>query len=214
LRFYNAKNAIVFGDTRIAVNRMTQRFNNRGFSVVALSGELSQKERTNALQAMREGRAQVCIATDVAARGLDLPDLELVIHADVPKNREALLHRSGRTGRAGRKGVSVLIVTPKRRRNAERLLRDANITAEWSGPPSATEIIARDNERLLADMTLEKEVSDEERTMVMRLLKAYTPEHIATAFIRQYREGRSAPEELNHSAYDPSQDDRGITFTK
>jgi len=209
LRFYNAKNAIVFGDTRIAVNRMTQRFNNRGFSVVALSGELSQKERSNALQAMRDGRAQVCIATDVAARGLDLPDLELVIHADVPKNREALLHRSGRTGRAGRKGVSVLIITPKRRRNAERLLKGANITAEWSEPPSADEIIARDNERLLADMTLESEVSDEERTMVTRLLKAYSPEHIATAFIRQYREGQSAPEELTHSAYDPSQDDHG-----
>ena len=209
LRFYNAKNAIVFGDTRVAVNRMTQRFNNRGFSVVALSGELSQKERTNALQALRDGRAQVCIATDVAARGLDLPDLELVIHADVPKNREALLHRSGRTGRAGRKGVSTLIVTPKRRRNAERLLRDANITAEWSGPPSAAEIIERDNERLLGEMTLKSEVNEEERTMVKRLLKAYSAEHIATAFIRQYREGQSAPEELTHSAYDPSETDRG-----
>ena len=209
LRFYNAKNAIVFGDTRVAVNRMTQRFNNRGFSVVALSGELSQKERSNALQALRDGRAQVCIATDVAARGLDLPDLELVIHADVPKNREALLHRSGRTGRAGRKGVSALIVTPKRRRNAERLLRDANITAEWSGPPTAAEIIEVDNERLLGGMTLDSEVNDEERTMVARLLKAYSAEHIATAFIRQYREGQSAPEELTHSAYDPSQDDRG-----
>ena len=209
LRFYNAKNAIVFGDTRVAVNRMTQRFNNRGFSVVALSGELSQKERTNALQSLRDGRAQVCIATDVAARGLDLPDLELVIHAEVPKNREALLHRSGRTGRAGRKGVSALIVTPKRRRAAERLLRDANITAEWSGAPSAEEIIEVDNERLLGDMTLDSEVSEEERTMVARLLKAHTPEHIATAFIRQYRAGKSAPEELTHSAYDPSQEDRG-----
>jgi len=182
LRYYNAKNAIVFGDTRVAVNRMTQRFNNRGFSVVALSGELSQKERSSALQAMRDGRAQVCIATDVAARGLDLPDLELVIHADVPKNREALLHRSGRTGRAGRKGVSALIVTPNRRRNAERLLGSAKITAEWGAPPSSAEIIQRDNERLLAGMTLEGEVSDEERTMVARLLKAYSPEHIATSF--------------------------------
>ena len=203
LRYYNAKNAIVFGDTRVAVNRMTQRFNNRGFSVVALSGELSQKERSSALQAMRDGRAQVCIATDVAARGLDLPDLELVIHADVPKNRAALLHRSGRTGRAGRKGVSALIVTPNRRRNAERLLGSAKITAEWGAPPSSAEIIQRDNERLLAGMTLEGEVSDEERTMVARLLKAYSPEHIATSFIRQYRAGQSAPEELTHVAYDP-----------
>jgi len=205
LRYYNAKNAIVFGDTRIAVNRMTQRFNNRGFSVVALSGELSQKERSHALQALRDGRAQVCIATDVAARGLDLPDLELVIHADVPKNREALLHRSGRTGRAGRKGVSTLIVTPNRRRNAERLLRDANITAEWSSPPSAAEIIERDNTRMLEDMTLGNEVTEEERTMVARLLKSYSSEHIATAFIRQYRAGQSAPEELTHSAYDPDE---------
>lgn len=208
LRYYNAKNAIVFGDTRVAVNRMTQRFNNRGFAVVALSGELSQKERTNALQALRDGRAQVCIATDVAARGLDLPDLELVIHADVPKNRESLLHRSGRTGRAGRKGVSAIIITPNRRRNAERLLRDAKITAQWSGAPSAQDIIARDNERLFADMTLDTEISSEERDMVTRLLKAYTPEHITAAFLRLYRAGQSAPEELTHSAYDPSVDSK------
>jgi ATP-dependent RNA helicase DeaD len=214
LRFYNAKNAIVFGDTRIAVNRMTQRFNNRGFSVVALSGELSQAERSQALQALRDGRAQVCIATDVAARGLDLPDLELVIHADIPKNREALLHRSGRTGRAGRKGVSALIVTPNRRRNAERLLRDANITADWGVPPGADEIIKRDNERLLDNMTLDSEVTEEERTMVKRLLKAHSPEHIAAAFIRKTREGQSAPEELSNAAYTPGKDDRGGAKSK
>ena len=135
LRYFDAKNAIVFADTRITVNRLLQRLGNRGFSVVSLSGELSQAERSNALQAMRDGRARVCVATDVAARGLDLPDLELVIHADVPRNREALLHRSGRTGRAGRKGVSALIIAPNRRRNAERLLRDAGITARLDRSP-------------------------------------------------------------------------------
>jgi len=204
LRYYDAKNAIVFGDTRIAVNRMTQRFNNRGFSVVSLSGELSQAERSNALQALRDGRARVCVATDVAARGLDLPDLELVIHADVPRNREALLHRSGRTGRAGRKGVSALIVAPNRRRNAERLLRDADITAEWCEAPSADAIIAKDNERLLENMALDAEITDAERTLVVRLLKAHSPEHIATAFIRQYRMGQSAPEDLLPANHKPS----------
>ena len=209
LRYYDAKNAIVFGDTRVAVNRMTQRFNNRGFSVVALSGELSQTERSNALQALRDGRAQVCVATDVAARGLDLPDLELVIHADVPRNREALLHRSGRTGRAGRKGVSALIIAPNRRRNAERLLRDAKITAEWSEAPSAEMIIAKDNERLLGNMTLDSDVTEEEQTLVTRLLKAHSPEQIATVLIRQYRKGQSAPEELLPSTFKPSKEDRG-----
>jgi ATP-dependent RNA helicase DeaD len=135
LRFYEARNAIVFCSTRAAVNHLTARFNNRGFSVVALSGELSQNERTHALQAMRDGRARVCIATDVAARGIDLPGLELVIHADLPTNSDTLLHRSGRTGRAGQKGVSALIVPVNARRKAERLLENARITAAWAKPP-------------------------------------------------------------------------------
>ena len=196
LRYYDAKNAIVFGDTRVSVNRMVSRFNNRGFSVVALSGELNQNQRSAALQALRDGRAKVCIATDVAARGLDLPDLELVIHADVPKNREALLHRSGRTGRAGRKGVSALIVPHKRVRYVERLLKSANVEARWTPPPSVEQVIARDNVRMLEGMVLADPVNEEERGAVSKILAAYSPEHVAAAFIRQYRHGRSAPEEL------------------
>jgi ATP-dependent RNA helicase DeaD len=76
---------------------------NRGFSVVALSGELSQAERTHALQAVRDGRARVCVATDVAARGIDLPGLELVIHADLPAMpTRCCTGRAARGGRAPR----------------------------------------------------------------------------------------------------------------
>lgn len=207
LRYYDAKNAIVFGDTRVAVNRMASRFNNRGFSAVILSGELSQKDRSHALQALRDGRAKVCIATDVAARGLDLPDLELVVHASLPKNREALLHRSGRTGRAGRKGVSALIVPHNARRKADRLLRDAGITAEWGAPPSAEDVLEKDNERLIAETVLAEPVTESERHITEQLLAAYSPEHIAAAYVRHYRAGRSAPEELTGvSAYDPNDD--------
>ena len=210
LRYYDAKNTIVFCDTRIAVNRMMTRFNNRGFSVVSLSGELSQSQRSHALQAMRDGRAKVCIATDVAARGLDLPDLELVIHASIPKNPEALLHRSGRTGRAGRKGVSALIVPHNARRRADRLLSAAKITAEWAAPPSAEDVLDRDNDRLLAETTIDTPVTDSERSIVERLLSTYSPEHIAAAYVRQYRASRSAPEELTGApAYDPSDDGGG-----
>ena len=102
----DAQNTIVFCHTREAVKHLASRLANRGFAVVALSGELSQAERTNALQSMRDGRARVCVATDVAARGIDLPNLDLVIHADMPTNPDTLLHRSGRTGRAGRKGTA------------------------------------------------------------------------------------------------------------
>ncbi|MBL8545662.1 MAG: DEAD/DEAH box helicase [Hyphomonadaceae bacterium] len=196
LRYHDAANALVFCGTRAAVTHLQSRFSNRGFSVVALSGELSQKERTYALQALRDHRANVCIATDVAARGLDLPDLDLVIHADLPKNPEALLHRSGRTGRAGRKGTSVLIVPYPARRRTERLLRDAKIEARWSEPPSADEVKRRDQERLLDDAALSDPITADERVIVSALLERHDVDQIAAAFARLYRKGQPAPEEL------------------
>lgn len=205
LRFYEAKNALVFCNTRATVNHMTARLNNRGFSVVALSGELSQNERTHALQAMRDGRARVCVATDVAARGIDLPNLDLVIHADLPSNPETLLHRSGRTGRAGRKGVSALIVPKNGRKRAERLLGSARLTASWAQPPSADEVMRRDDERLLADPALSEPVLEEEQAFARELVALHGPEQIAAAFVRLYRAGRSAPEELQEvSAAEPA----------
>tara|TARA_R110002094_G_scaffold10325_3_gene20139 strand:- start:2966 stop:5257 length:2292 start_codon:yes stop_codon:yes gene_type:complete len=196
LRFYEAKNALVFCNTRATVNHMTARLNNRGFAVVALSGELSQNERTHALQAMRDGRARVCVATDVAARGIDLPNLDLVIHADLPTNPEILLHRSGRTGRAGRKGVSALIVPKNGRKRAERLLGSGRLTAAWGQPPSADEVMRRDDERLLADPALSEPVQEEEQAFARELVELHGAEQIAAAFVRLYRAGRSAPEEL------------------
>ena len=196
LKYYDAKNAIIFGDTRIAVNRLLQRLNNRGFSVVALSGELNQKQRSDALQALRDGRAKVCVATDVAARGLDLPDLELVIHASIPKNPEYLLHRSGRTGRAGRKGVSVLIVPSNAYKRTQKLLHGAKITAEWGAPPSANEVKSRENDRMMSRFTLDTPVNDEERAQVERIISEHEPGQVAAAFIRLYRQGQSAAEEL------------------
>ncbi len=197
LRYYNAETAIVFCATRAAVNRLTSRFSNRGFSVVALSGELSQAERSNALQSLRDGRARVCIATDVAARGLDLPNLGLVIHGDLPKNSEGLLHRSGRTGRAGRKGVSVLIVPVKAKKKAQGLLRSAKVEANWANPPSASEVHARDEERLLTDKVLSETMSADEYTLAQTLIERYGAEQMAAAFVRQYKAGISAPEELD-----------------
>ncbi|MDX8442776.1 DEAD/DEAH box helicase [Mesorhizobium australafricanum] len=196
LRFYEAKNALVFCNTRAAVNHLTARFNNRNFSVVALSGELSQNERSHALQAMRDGRAKVCIATDVAARGIDLPNLELVVHADLPSNPETLLHRSGRTGRAGRKGVSALIVPNNARRRTERLLQNAKLTATWASPPSADEVLRRDDERILADPAFEEPVREEERGFIDTLLEKHGAEQVAAAFVRLCRASRSAPEDL------------------
>ncbi|TQS71652.1 DEAD/DEAH box helicase [Rhodobacteraceae bacterium] len=196
LRFYEAKNAIVFCSTRAMVTHLTTRFLNRGFAVVALSGELSQEERSRALQMMRDGRARVCIATDVAARGIDLPGLELVVHADLPQNREALLHRSGRTGRAGSKGVSALVVPLNLRAKAERLMKMANINAVWAPAPTAEEIIEKDRQRILEEPTLVEPVAPEEKSTVAALLERFPPEQLAAAVARHFRAQRSAPEDL------------------
>ncbi|SFQ31101.1 ATP-dependent RNA helicase DeaD [Roseivivax halotolerans] len=197
LRFHDAENAIVFANTRATVNRLTARFANRGFAVVCLSGELSQSERSHALQAMRDGRARVCVATDVAARGIDLPNLELVVHAELPKTSEGLLHRSGRTGRAGRKGISALIVPPKAVKKAERLLKTARVTADWTTAPGAEDILARDEERLLADPDWASEITEEQASFAAKLLAQQSPEAVAAAYLRLYRTRHSAPEELS-----------------
>ncbi|WP_368187491.1 DEAD/DEAH box helicase [Aestuariibius sp. HNIBRBA575] len=196
LRYYEAPNAIVFCNTRAMVNRLTTRLSNRGFSVVALSGELSQNERTHALQAMRDGRARVCVATDVAARGIDLPNLDLVVHAELPTNHETLLHRSGRTGRAGRKGVSTLIVPPAARKKAERLLKWAKLSADWDTAPSAEAVQLRDEERMLADPSWLEEAANSERAAIEKMTEKFTIEQIAAAYLRLYRSKHSAPEEL------------------
>jgi ATP-dependent RNA helicase DeaD len=188
--------ALIFCARRDGVRVMTDALIARGFTAVALSGELSQQERNNALQAVRDGRARVCVATDVAARGLDLPDLGLVIHADLPTNKETLLHRSGRTGRAGRKGICVLMVPHSRRRRAEQLLASAGIAARWSTAPSAEDIRAQDRARLLDDPFLSVPPSDEDAALAYQMAERYGAEALAAAFIRLRRQSVPAPVEI------------------
>ena len=197
LLYYDAPNAIVFGNTRATVNRLTTRLSNRGFRVVCLSGELTQAERTNALQAMRDGRANVCVATDVAARGIDLPNLDLVVHAELPNSHETLLHRSGRTGRAGRKGTSALIVTKRSTKKAQRILKMAKLDANWGGAPTADEVFERENGRMMSDEGWAIPINESEQSTVDALTEAFSAEQLAAAYLRLRRIARSAPEELS-----------------
>lgn len=206
LRFFEAPGALVFCNTREGVRHMHAALRERGFAVVGLSGELGQRERSDALQALRDGHARVCVATDVAARGLDLPDLGLVIHADLPINKPALLHRSGRTGRAGRKGTSVLLVPYTRRRRAEQLLGTAGVEVQWQGPPTAEQIRAKDQARLLEDPIFTETVGDEEAGLAQLLLQSHSAEQVAAALIRMHRQRLPAPEELYEDTRGPQQD--------
>src|SRR3954454_3113626 len=196
LRFHEAETAILFCATREAVRRLHASLVGRGFDAVALSGEHSQTERNQALQALRDQRARVCVATDLAARGIDLPSVSLVIHVELPRDAEAPQHRSGRTGRAGRKGTAVLIVPFQRRKRVESVLRGARIDAEWIPVPSASSIRAKDRERLLTSLSAPVELDDEDRDLAAQLTEQLTPAAIVAALIRSLRTDLPAPEDI------------------
>jgi ATP-dependent RNA helicase DeaD len=197
LRALDPRSALVFRGTREAVQHTAASLGERGFEVVAISGELTQPERTRALKSLRDGRARILVATDVAARGLDLPGIALVLHVDLPQNAQALQHRSGRTGRAGKKGLAVLLAAPAERFRLERMLRESRIAAAWSPVPSPEEIRARDAERLGADVAaLLADAGEEDREAARRVLAAHDPLAVAVALVRRERERLPAPEEL------------------
>jgi ATP-dependent RNA helicase DeaD len=196
LRFHEAETAILFCATREAVRRLHGSLTERGFEAVALSGEHAQNERNRALQALRDGKARVLVATDVAARGIDLPSVSLVIHVELPRDAEALQHRSGRTGRAGRKGTAVLIVPNMRRRRVDMMLRGARIPVEWIAPPSADEIKGRDRERMLERLRAPVEVEEEERALAGQLLAELGPDAVAAALVKALATKLPAPEDI------------------
>ncbi len=135
---------LVFVPRRHLTTDIAERLAKDGFSAMPFSGELTQAQRTRTLNAFRSGLVSILVATDVAARGIDVSDLSAVIHMDVPRRAEDYVHRSGRTGRAGNRGRSLSIVTPRERRALERVLQTARIEADWPALPSAKKI-----ERLL-----------------------------------------------------------------
>ncbi|MDB4930025.1 MAG: ATP-dependent helicase [Myxococcaceae bacterium] len=198
LRAHDAPAAIVFCATREEVSRLQATLRERGFRCVGLSGELTQPERARALQMLRDGHAKVLVATDVAARGLDLPDVSLVIHADPPRDAMTLQHRSGRTGRAGRKGTAVLLVSPDRRQLLARMLRTANVnTASWEPCPTAETIRSLDDDRLVAKLEATGVTPTDEDVAVARRLLAKRPaEDLVAALVTLTRGEFPEPEEL------------------
>ncbi len=196
LRLHEPDTAMLFCATRDNVRRLHARLVNRGFAAVALSGEHSQSERNHALQALRDRRARVCVATDVAARGIDLPSLSLVVHVEIPRDAETLQHRSGRTGRAGKKGTAVLIVPYPRRRRVDGMLRGARIEAQWMNAPTADDVHKRDRERLIEKLLAPQEVDEDDVELGRRLLAERSAEDIAAALVRAHRAAMPPPEEL------------------
>jgi superfamily II DNA/RNA helicase len=122
--------SIFFVRTQMAADRVTEQFRERGLPAAALHGGMTQMARTKTLEDFKEGRTPVLIATDVAARGIHVDGVDLVVHVDPPRDSKDYLHRAGRTARAGQTGIVASLVLPKQSRQAERMMRDAGVKAE------------------------------------------------------------------------------------
>jgi ATP-dependent RNA helicase DeaD len=152
---------LIFARTRLAVDELTEALGGRGYDTAALHGGLVQEQRDRVMSRFRDGAIQVLVATDVAARGLDIEQVSHVVNYDLPSDPEAYLHRIGRTGRAGRKGVAVTLVEPREQRllrNIERLMkRDVEIERL----PTVADLRARRFE--LLDASLREALLDDDR---------------------------------------------------
>ena len=124
---------ILFTRTKHGAKKLAKQLVGRGIPAVDLHGNLSQNARTRNLEAFGSGRVETLVATDIAARGIHVDDVALVVHADPPTEHKAYLHRSGRTARAGHAGKVVTLATPGQRRDVQGLMRDARITPRISG---------------------------------------------------------------------------------
>jgi ATP-dependent RNA helicase DeaD len=144
---------LIFTRTRADVASLSKMLEDSGFRVGSLSGEMEQNARNRALAAFKSGKMHTLVATDVAARGIDVQDITRVIHADPPTDADTYTHRSGRTGRAGRKGVSAILVVPPALNRTLQVLKRANVRARMEAVPTAADIRKNRDSRMFAELT-------------------------------------------------------------
>ncbi|OAN48405.1 RNA helicase [Chloroflexus islandicus] len=135
--------AIVFCRTRQEADDIGERLQGRGYAAESLHGDLSQAVRDRVMRRFREGQLDVLVATDVAARGLDIAEVSHVINYDVPTDPESYVHRIGRTGRAGRDGVAITFITPRERRMLQTIERLTRTRIERRAMPTLADVAAR-----------------------------------------------------------------------
>jgi ATP-dependent RNA helicase DeaD len=148
---------LVFARTRADVATVARELADAGFAAAPLSGEMDQAARNRALAAFKRGDLRVLVATDVAARGIDVQDIARVVHGEPPTDTDSYTHRSGRTGRAGRKGTSSILASPPELAKTLHLLRRAGVVHRFEPIPTADEIRRRADERTLSALMKEDE---------------------------------------------------------
>ena len=178
---------LIFVRTREETARMADKLAADGFGALPLNGDLAQSQRTRTLNAFRNGSIKVLVATDVAARGIDVPAVTMVIHVEIPIDAATYVHRSGRTGRAGQKGRSVLLVPKARAGRSHRMFGHLGIEPRWTWPPTAQNITKKQLERAeaaaLSTLTAGVAATPEKRASAANLLRERDPVEVVAMLL-------------------------------
>ncbi|MET0591703.1 MAG: DEAD/DEAH box helicase [Polyangiaceae bacterium] len=201
LEVENPESAIVFCNTKVETERVAEALERQGFTAAWLNGDLPQGEREQVMSSTREGKLRFLVATDVAARGIDISHLTHVINYDFPDSTERYVHRTGRTGRAGRTGTAISIITPKDIGNLYLLRLTYKIRPIEKQLPTAGELKTRaeaDLVQMLADAFLSTPAHPEDLALARRLLSHDSAEHIVAGLLRDHLGAR--PEAVEEAA--------------
>jgi ATP-dependent RNA helicase DeaD len=177
--------ALVFGRTRGEVEELAERLGGRGHDAAALHGGMDQSQRDRIMNRFRDGDLDVLVATDVAARGLDIEHVSHVVNYDVPSNPDAYVHRIGRTGRAGREGVAITLVEPRENRLLKNIERTVGTRLELAQVPTTADLRERRLEVLRANLreTLLDDGLDRYRVVVETLANEFDVVDVALAAV-------------------------------
>ncbi|MBE2267194.1 MAG: DEAD/DEAH box helicase [Anaerolinea sp.] len=192
LEVEDVHSALIFTRTKLGAASLADTLLTRLFPVEALHGDLSQEARETVMRRFRRGQITILVATDVAARGLDIQDMSHVINFDVPYDAEDYVHRIGRTGRAGREGIAITLVTPRERRWLKTIEQFTRQPIRRAKLPNVDEVIAKRDQRFTEKLSnlLETEDFEREVNFIHGLIAVgYDATEIAAAAIRLARAG-------------------------
>ncbi len=186
--------AIVFVRTRRDADEVSERLNGAGYLAQAIHGEINQAQRERALARFRSGNTQLLVATDVAARGLDIPDVSHIINYDLPLDAESYVHRIGRTGRAGRGGEALTLVTPRERRLLFQIEHAIHRNLERLRLPTTADVAARRRAAFREDVLsiLDAGQLDPFLALVEDLVGTHEPAELAAAAFKLAAQAREA----------------------
>lgn len=187
---------IIFCRTKKGVDDLSIALSSRGYMAEGLHGDLSQTQRDRVMKKFREGGADILIATDVAARGLDIDNITHVINFDIPQDPESYVHRIGRTGRAGNTGTAMTFITPREFRQLKLIEKMVNTRIQRRQLPTAANVIERQRDQIISKMqtVLELNAYHDYMPIAESLLDDYSAEEVAAAALKLMQEGNKALE--------------------